>query len=155
MADVVAHLANLPAPSEVIGQAGFFSSLAPSQRERVASVAKLREFPARSDIYRLGDTAEFAYVLVRGGVRFNLPIGNRIAAAGEIIRRGELFGWAALIRGAQRRMGTASCATDCGVVAIDGEALLRFMDSDHSLGYAIMSGVSLLATSTITALVTG
>ena len=155
MADVVADLANWTLPLEVIEQSGFFSSLAPEQRENVASVAKFQEFPARSDIYRLGDTAVFSYVLVRGVVRFNLPIGNRTAAAGEIIRRGEFFGWAALVRGVQRRMGTASCVTACGVIAIDGEALLRFMDRDHSLGYAVMSGVSLLTASTITALVTG
>ena len=155
MTEVIARTANSPPPAEVIAQTGFFSSLAPAQRERVATIAKSMEFPARSDIYRLGDTAAFSYVLVRGVVRFNLPLGNRTAAAGEIIRRGDLFGWAALIRGAQRRMGTASCVTDCGVIAIDGEALLRLMEGDHSLGYAIMGAVSLLATSTITALVTG
>ena len=94
-------------------------------------------------------------MLVRGIVRFNLALGNRTASAGEIIRTGEFFGWAALIRSAQSRIATASCMTSCSVVAIEGEALLNRMDRDHSLGYAIMSRVSLLIASTITALVTG
>jgi CRP-like cAMP-binding protein len=149
-----ASLAGL-SPFEVIEQASFFSSLTTSQRRRVASVAKAVEFASRKDIYNLGDEAQCCYVLVRGVVRFNLALGNRTAAAGEIIRSGELFGWAAMIRTAQRRIATASCVTDCSVVAIEGNALLRLMDDDHSLGYAIMSRVSLLITSTITALVTG
>ncbi len=155
MVGAVAGLAGSVSPLEVIEQAGFFSSLTPGQRGRIATIAKALEFPTRRDIYKLGDSAEFCYVLVRGMVRFNLPVGNRTAAAGEIIRSGELFGWAALIRSAQRRMGTASCVTDCGVIAIDGNALLQQMDLDHSLGYAIMNRVCLLTTSTITALVTG
>jgi CRP-like cAMP-binding protein len=154
VADVAASLAGL-SPFEVIEQASFFASLTTSQRRRVASVGKMVEFPSHRDIYKLGDEAQCCYVLVRGVVRFNLALGNRTAAAGAIIRSGELFGWAALIRNAQRRIATASCVTDCGVVAIEGNSLLRLMDDDHSLGYAIMSRVSLLITSTITALVTG
>lgn len=138
-----------------IATASFFSSLTEAQRRSVASVARLLEFPSGSNIYKLGEQAECCYVLVRGIVRFNLALGNRTASAGEIIRTGEFFGWAALIRSAQSRIATASCMTSCSVVAIEGEALLNRMDRDHSLGYAIMSRVSLLIASTITALVTG
>jgi len=141
--------------AEVIGQARFFSSLTRAQRARVASFAKTREYAGRSDIYRLGDPAVSCYVLVRGMVRFTVPLGNRSATAGEIFRSGELFGWAALIRSKQHRMGTASCVSDCSVVEVDGDALLGLMDQDHSLGYALMSRVTLLMTSTITAIVTG
>ena len=142
-------------PFQVIEQASFFSALTVGQQKRVAGVSKCVEFQSRKDIYRLGDEAQSCYVLVRGVVRFNLALGNRTASAGEIIRSGELFGWAALIRSAQRRIATASCMTQCDVVAVDGNSLLKLMDEDNSLGYAIMSRVSLLITSTITALVTG
>jgi CRP-like cAMP-binding protein len=142
-------------PSTAIEHAAFFSSLSADERKSVASVAKMLEFPSERDIYTLGEKADYCYVLVRGMVRFNLRLGNRTAAAGEILRQGDLFGWAALIRTAQRRIATASCVTPCAIVAIEGDALLRLMDLDHSLGYAIMSRVSLLITSTITALVTG
>jgi len=144
-----------PSPLEAIGQARFFSPLSPSQRQQVASTARLREFPAHADLYTIGDTARCCYVLVRGMVRFNLPLGKRTASIGEMIGSGEFFGWAALIPGGQRRVGAASCATGCVLVEIDGGALLRLMDEDHSLGYAIMRQVTLLVTSTLTALASG
>ncbi len=49
----------------------------------------------------------------------------------------------------------ASCVTNCAIVEIDGAALLRLMDEDHSLGYAIMRQVTLLVTGTLTALASG
>ena len=155
MAEVIAPPVELAPASEAIEQAPLFAALAPEQRARIADIAQVREFQAGSDIYGFGDAALHCYVLMRGVVRFRLPVGGRTAAAGDIIRRGELFGWAALIRGSQRRMGVASCGTDCCVATIDGNALLRLMDSDHSMGYAIMTGISLITTGTITSLVTG
>ncbi|MEO5845981.1 MAG: Crp/Fnr family transcriptional regulator [Caldimonas sp.] len=155
MSQLGARIAVSPPVSAVIEQAAFFAPLAPRQRAGIADITRLRTFPSHSDIYALGDTAAHCYVLVAGVVKFHLPVGGRTAAAGDIIRRGELFGWAALVRGCQRRMGTAFCATECCVAAIDGDALLQLMDADHSMGYAIMTGVSLITTGTITSLVTG
>ncbi len=145
----------LPSPLDAIGQARFFAPLSARQRDQVASTAQLREFPAHTDLYTIGDVARCCYVLVRGMVRFNLPLGKRTASVGEVIGRGEFFGWASLIPGGQRRVGMASCVTDCAIVEIDGAALLRLMDEDHSLGYAIMRQVTLLVTSTLTALASG
>jgi CRP-like cAMP-binding protein len=88
-------------------------------------------------------------------VRFNLSLGKRTASVGEIIGSGEFFGWAALIPGGQRRVGAAACVTDCVLVEIEGAPLLRLMDEDHSLGYAVMTQVTLLVTSTLTALASG
>ena len=148
-------LAHLPSPLEAIGQARFFSPLSRRQREQVASTARAREFPAHARLYTIGDEARCCYVLVSGMVRFDLPLGQRTASVGEMIGRGEFFGWAALIPGGQRRVGAASCVTECALVEIDGAALLRLMDDDHSLGYAIMRQVTLLVTGTLTALASG
>jgi CRP-like cAMP-binding protein len=148
-------LAIPPSPLHAIGQARFFSPLSSKQREQVASTARLREVAAHTDLYTIGDAARCCYVLVRGMVQFNLPLGKRTASIGEMIGSGEFFGWAALIPGGQRRVGAASCATDCVLVEIEGAPLLRLMDRDHSLGYAIMTQVTLLVTSTLTALASG
>lgn len=140
---------------EILEQARFFSSLRPTQRSQVAQISKVVDYPIRCDIYQLGDKATFCYVLARGVVRFRLEAAGRSTTAGDFIRSGDLFGWAALVRNAQRRNGTASCVTACSVLAIDGGELLELMDRDSEMGYVVMTQVSLLITSTLTALAAG
>jgi CRP-like cAMP-binding protein len=142
-------------PSEILEQAAFFSSLTPAQRGRIAQIGDLLDYPSKCDIYKLGDKAECCYVLVRGVVRFKLELAGRSTPAGDFIRSGDLFGWAALLRNGQRRMGTASCVTPCSVLPINGDKLLQLMDADNTMGYRVMTQVSLLITSTLTALAAG
>mgnify|MGYP001557940379 FL=1 len=122
----------------ILSQAGFFSCLTSEQLELVAANCSIQEFPGASQIYSLGDSARYFYVLIEGMVRFNLTLGGRQTSAGEILRRGEVFGWAALIESAQRRAATASCITPCVVLALDGNRLIAAMERDHSIGYCLM-----------------
>jgi len=140
---------------EILDQARFFSTLTGAQRDRIARIAKLVDYPSQRDIYKLGDKAACCYVLVRGVVRFKLEAAGRSTSAGDFIRSGDLFGWSALVRNAQRRMGTATCVAACSVLTIDGDEILHLMDRDTAMGYAVMAQVSLLMTSTLTALAAG
>jgi toluene monooxygenase system ferredoxin subunit len=79
-------------------------------------------------------------------VRFTLGVGGRETSAGEIIRPGDVFGWAALVEGTQRRIATAYCLTPCEVLALPGSRLLRLMEEDHSLGYCLMKQLAILLT---------
>ena len=139
----------------VLDQARFFSGLAPAQRERIAEIAVLRAFPQDTSIYRVGDPVEDFYVLADGTVRFTLGLGKRETSAGEIIRRGDVFGWAALVEGHSQRIATAHCLTHCEVVAISGARLLDLMERDHSLGYALMKQLAALLTSELVAFAAG
>src|SRR5207237_1195827 len=82
-----------------------------SQLERVAQLARLRSFPQDTRIYTVGDTVDDFYVLAEGMLRFTLGLGKRDTSAGDIIRRGEVFGWAPLVEGHARRIATAYCLT--------------------------------------------
>ena len=139
----------------VLRQARFFAGLAPPQLQRIAALARVERFPRGTRIYNLGDSADDFYVLADGMVRFTLGLGKRETSAGEIIRRGDVFGWAALIASAQKRIATAFCLTSCGVIALNGNELLALMDGDHSLGYAIMKQLSVLLTSELTSFAAG
>ena len=139
----------------LLRQARFFAGLAPAQFEQVAALSRLERFRQDTRIYNLGDPADDFYVLADGTVRFTLGLGKRETSAGEIIRRGEVFGWAALVAGAQKRIATAFCLTSCEVIALNGNELLALMDGDHSLGYAIMKQLSVLLTSELTSFAAG
>ncbi len=142
-----AALASAPTDLEVLGQARFFSGLDQAQRARVARLARLERYPADTRIYSLGDPVDDFYVLAEGMVRFTLGVGRRDTSAGEIIRRGEVFGWAALVETTPRRIATAYCLTPCAVIALRGAGLAALMDGDHAVGYALMKQLSILLTS--------
>lgn len=139
----------------VLDKARFFSGLAPAQRARIAEIATLRAFPQDTPIYRVGDPVDDFYVLADGNVRFTLGLGKRETSAGEIIRRGDVFGWAALVEGHSRRIATAYCLTPCEVLAISGAKLLDLMERDHSLGYALMKQLAALLTGELVAFAAG
>lgn len=78
----------------VLGQARFFSGLSKAELGRVAALGRMRTFPQDTRIYTIGDAVDYFYVLAEGMVRFTLGLGKRDTTAGDIIRRGDVFGWA-------------------------------------------------------------
>jgi len=139
----------------VLQQARFFSGLTSVQLERVAALGSLRTFSQDTRIYVVGDVVDDFYVLADGMVRFTLGLGKRETSAGDIIRRGDVFGWAPLVEGHARRIATAYCLTPCEVIAIDGAALIALMESDPGMGYALMKKLAVLLTSELVAFAAG
>lgn len=143
------------AATSVLASARFFSELTEPQLERVAALAQTRSFPQDTRIYVVGDAVDNFYVLADGMVRFTLGLGKRDTSAGDIIRRGDVFGWAPLVEGHTRRIATAYCLTPCEVIAIDGVALTALMDTDAELGYGLMKKLAVLLTSELVAFAAG
>jgi len=141
--------------ARVLGQARFFSGLDKAQLGRVAALGRARSFPQDTRIYTVGDAVDDFYVLADGMVRFTLGLGKRETSAGDIIRRGDVFGWAPLVEGHARRIATAYCLTPCEVIAIDGAALTQLMESDPGLGYGLMKKLAVLLTSELVAFAAG
>src|SRR5436309_13646706 len=143
------------AERELLAQAPFFAGLSNTPVERLAVLGHVRAYPQDTRIYPIGDPVDDFYVLADGMVRFTLGFGKRETSAGDIMRRGDVFGWAALVEGYSRRIATAYCLTDCAVVALGGAALHELMESDHSLGYAVMKPLAVLLTSELTSFAAG
>lgn len=139
----------------ILEHTGFFSGLSVKQLEQVSRVSRLADFPQGSQIYGLGEPANEMFVLVDGMVRFTIGLGNRQTHGGQILRRGEVFGWAALVKNARKRIATAQTLTACNVLAINGEQMLFLMDQDHSLGYHVMTQLNQLITGNLTAFASG
>lgn len=134
---------------------GFFAGLAPAQLERVAELATLQALPQGALVYSIGAPATSFYVLVEGTVRFTIAVGSRQTSGGQLIRRGEVFGWAALVEPSPGRIASAVCVSPCTVLAIDGKRLLALAESDHGIGYRIMKRLSLLISANLTSFVAG
>jgi len=144
-----------PGCADIIAQIGFFTGLGAGQIEQISAIGRIEEYPQDSRIYTIGETAADFYVLVDGMVRFTIGLGNRQTHAGQILKRGEVFGWAALVESAQKRIASALAITPCTVIAMNGDQLLMLMDQDHSLGYRIMKQLNVLITGNLTAFASG
>ena len=142
-------------PCQILALTQFFGQLTPHQLERVAALGTLRDCAAGQQVYRVGDPATEVYVLVHGSVRHAIGFGGRHASVGDTLRRGELFGWAALTPPHQVRIATACCQSPCRLLVIDGAALLVLMEGDHTLGYRLMKQLNRLITGTLTSFAAG
>ena len=145
----------VPAGADIINGTAFFAGLTPAQCERVAALGRMDSFRQDSQVYSLGDPAADFYVLVDGMVRFSIGLGSRRTAAGQVLRRGEVFGWAALIEEAPKRIASAYCITPCTVLAMKGDQLLLLMEADHSMGFRLMKQLNGLITGNLTAFASG
>ena len=137
-------------PAEILSQTAFFGELTTRQLERVATLSKVHDCDEGQPVYRTGDSAHLVYVLVRGTVRQAIAFGGRNASVGDILRRGEVFGWAALTPTCNVRIATMSCVTACRFLTIDGAELIGLMEQDHTLGYRLMTQLNRLITGTLT-----
>jgi toluene monooxygenase system ferredoxin subunit len=144
-----------PVSDDIVAGTGFFAELAAPQRARVASLGRIETHRQDTPIYNIGDAAADFYVLVDGMVRFSIGLGSRRTAAGQVLRRGEVFGWAALVEQAPQRIASAFCITSCTVLAINGDQLLLLMEADHSLGFRLMKQLNVLITSNLTSFASG
>ena len=144
-----------PELARVLSQARFFAGLGKPQLAKVAALGQRRSFPQDTRIYTVGDAVDDFYVLADGMVRFTLGLGKRETSAGDIIRRGDVFGWAPLVEGHPRRIATAYCLTPCEVIALDGAKLNALMTGDPALGFALMRKLAVLLTSELVAFAAG
>jgi CRP-like cAMP-binding protein len=142
-------------PLEIIRQARFFRGLSAPQLDAIAQISRVQGCEKGGQVYNIGEPAQSFYVLVSGSIRLAIGSGQHNTSAGDILRRGDVFGWAALTPSSNHRIATAACLTDCRFIAVDGARLLALMESDTALGYRIMVELTALITGTVTAFVAG
>jgi toluene monooxygenase system ferredoxin subunit len=111
-----------------------FTGLAPATLEKLISLAKKESHPAGALLYRPGDAAEDFYVLDSGRVEFQ--IGHD--PAGFMLKKGEVFGWAALLESHPQRIASARVLESATVLRINGRQALGVLESDPASGYVVM-----------------
>ena len=127
---------------DLLSVSNLFAGIAPATLRDLAAFAVLRNYEEGDSIYSLGAEATEVFVVEHGRVRFSIGVGNRPGAAGSIMTRGDVFGWAALLEGPQRRVATASCLEDVTVAALDASRLHEVFEADPAAGYLVMKRIA-------------
>jgi len=110
----------------------------------IMALAKKEEFSAGSALYDFGDPSDDFFVLESGRVEFLIGRDERLSPAGFMLRKGEVFGWAALLENQPQRIARATCLEQSQLLRINGKQTLQVLENDPASGYLVMRRLSSL-----------
>lgn len=111
---------------------------------KLTALARREEVPAGGTLYAVGDPADDVFVLQSGRIAFVIGRDERVANAGFSLRKGEVFGWAALLENHPSRIAKATCLEASVVARINGRQALEILAVDAQAGYVVMRRLSSL-----------
>lgn len=121
-----------------------FNGLPSSLLEKLVALARRETHEAGALLYRPGDPAEDFFVLDSGRVEFLFGRGDHTAPGGFMLKKGEVFGWAALLEGYPARIASARCLEQSSLLRINGKNALRVLEGDPKAGFAVMRRLAAL-----------
>jgi toluene monooxygenase system ferredoxin subunit len=121
-----------------------FSGIAESTLAALTALAKREEYAEGTVLYKPGDPAEDFFVLDSGRVEFQIGRDERTSPAGFMLKKGEVFGWAALLENQPNRIASARVLDKSALLRINGKQALKILESDPASGYVVMRRLSAL-----------
>jgi toluene monooxygenase system ferredoxin subunit len=112
--------------------------------EKLAALARREVHDPGDVLYRPGDPAQDFFVLDAGRVEFIVGRDERTSPGGFMLKKGEVFGWAALLEGQPRRIASARCLERSELLRINGESALRVLEGEPAAGFAVMRRLAAL-----------
>jgi len=131
--------------------AELFAGISEATLDKIIGLARSETHEEGSILYKVGDPVEDYYVLESGRVNFAIGREERVSPAGFMLRKGEVFGWAALLENQPQRIASATCLEQCSLLAINGKQTLELLESDPAAGFVVMRRLSSLITKHLTA----
>lgn len=119
-----------------------FHGIAAGTMQALTALAKREDLPAGSMLYRPGDPARDLFVLDSGRVEFLLGRDERVDPAGFMLKKGEVFGWAALLENQPQRIASARALENSTLLRLNGREVLKLLESDPASGFLVMRRLS-------------
>ena len=121
-----------------------FNGLAAGTIDALTALARRESYAPGEVLYRPGDPADDFFVLDDGRVEFLVGRGDRTAPGGFMLKKGEVFGWAALLDGHPARIASARCLESASLLRINGKAALGVLEGDPAAGFVVMRRLAAL-----------
>ena len=122
--------------------AEIFAGASEATLARLNDIARREEYEGGSALYNIGDPADDLYILESGRVEFLIGRDERTTAAGFMLRKGEVFGWNAMLENQPSRIARASCLEKSVVLRLSGKETLQILDADPVSGFIVMRKLS-------------
>lgn len=121
-----------------------FTGIAEPTLAALTALAKREEYDEGTELYKPGDPAEDFFVLDSGRVEFQIGRDERTSPAGFMLKKGEVFGWAALLENQPHRIASARVLEKSVLLRINGKQALKILEADPASGYVVMRRLSAL-----------
>ena len=111
----------------------------------IAALARSRSYARGDMIYDWDDQADDIFIVSSGGVQHILKTegdGNRE----KVMRSGDVFGWAAVLEGARRRLAKTTCLERTELIRVNGQELMRLIGRSPVVGDVVMSRFATMIT---------
>jgi sulfonate transport system permease protein len=113
---------------------------------RIAGLAQRVSCAPGERLYSVGDQARDVYIVISGRIEHALGLGSGARTLNQVLTRGDVFGWAALLKDVPLRLATTTCLEQAEVLKINGEELTRVFAGDPSTGDVVMSRFATMIT---------
>ena len=137
--------------TSAISAAEIFAGVSEATLAKLNDLSRREEFESGSSLYDIGDPADDLYILDSGRVEFLIGRDGRASASGFMLRKGEVFGWNAMLEHQPSRIAKASCLEKSAVLRLSGKETLEILEEDPVSGYKVMRNLSNLITRYLTA----
>jgi toluene monooxygenase system ferredoxin subunit len=131
--------------SSALKVAQLFMDISDATLQQLDQLARREKYESGSTLYNIGDPTDDLYILESGRVEFLIG-RDGTSPAGFVLRKGEVFGWAALLENQPRRIAKSTCLEDSVLLRLNGEEALKVLESDPASGYFVMRKLSTLIT---------
>jgi CRP-like cAMP-binding protein len=131
--------------SETLAGIELFRELPTHGLAAIAAMCREETFPARTVFFALDRPADNVYFLLEGSVGLTIePVPTSPPLTISILNsRGQLFGWSAIV-GPANYTATAQAMTDVRAIALDGHALMNYLEQHPAVGVVVLKRLAQL-----------
>jgi len=134
----------VPSIEELLRQAPFLQHLSPGDLAKVAQIASVEQFEPSDILFQEGSLCDRVYLVVEGLVALEMCMPRRGCVRILTVGSREIVGVSALLHIHNARMTTRATAVEATtLISLPAQRLRELCDSDHDIGYAVMTQMSL------------
>ena len=113
---------------------------------KIAAAGRRVTCEERTVIYEVDDVADDLYILVSGEIRHTLGPGAHAKEPTKVLKKGDVFGWAALLDKSPRRLARAVCHRADRDRAHQRRSAVRMLEAEPEAGDVVMSRFATMIT---------
>ncbi len=114
--------------------------------ERIAAIARRVSYDPGEVIYHGGEPSDDIFIVVSGRIEHALVQGVASSTPIRTMERGDVFGWAALLKDRPGRLAKTTSLSASEVLRVDAHKLVEILDTDPTTADTVMSRFATMIT---------